>query len=108
MPNTDFTETGGINILRSPTDAGPAKQRRRSAKPQTLSMSYTMTPDQVVIFEDFVKNTLKGVSRFGWTHPRLGTVVEVRLIPQSGGDLYSISYVSPVRYIVSLQMEILP
>lgn len=108
MPNTDYTETGGVNIIRSPTDSGPAKQRKRGSKPQQLSISYNMAPEQVVIFEDFVKNTLNGVKRFGWTHPRLGTVVEVRIVPQSEGDLYSISYISPVKYNVSLQLEILP
>lgn len=107
-PNTDFTETGGVNLIRSPTDAGPAKQRKRGNKPQVMQMSFTMTPAQVITFEDFVKNTLKGTARFGFPHPRLGTVVEARIIPQGSGDLYSISYVSPVRYIVSLQMEVLP
>jgi hypothetical protein len=107
-PNTDFTETGGVLILRSPVDAGPAKQRKRGNKPQVMQMSFTMSPAQIVIFENFVKVTLNGVSRFGFTHPRTGTVVEVRIVPQSSGDLYNISYINPVRYNVSLQMEVLP
>lgn len=89
-------------------DAGPAKQRKRGNKAQVLQLTYTMSPDQVVIFEDFVKDTLKGTARFGITHPRLLTVVEARIVPQSGGDLYTISYISPVRYSVNLQLEILP
>lgn len=108
LPNTDFTEMGGVNILRTPVDAGPAKQRKRSNKPQVLQMSFTMSPEQVVIFENFIKDDLKGVTRFAYTHPRLNSIVEVRIIPQSGGDLYSISYLTPVRYNVSLQMEVLP
>lgn len=71
-------------------------------------MSFTMTPSQLVIFEDFVKNTLKGTARFGFTHPRTGSVIEARLVPQSTGDLYTISYINPIRYNVSLQMEVLP
>lgn len=108
MPNTEFTETGGVNIIRSPMESGPAKQRKRGSKPQVINLSYTLSPAQVVIFENFVKVTLNGVSRFGWTHPRLGTVQEVRIIPQSGGDLYNISYINPTHYNVSFQLEILP
>ena len=71
MPDTNYSETGGINIIRSPMDAGPAKQRKRGNKPQVLQLTYTMSNSQVIIFEDFVKNTLKGTARFGITHPRL-------------------------------------
>ena len=107
-PNTDFTETGGVNIIRSPMDAGPAKQRKRGNKPQVMQMTFTMSADQIVIFENFVKTTLNGTARFGFPHPRLGTVIEARIIPQSGGDLYTITYINPLRYNVALQMEILP
>lgn len=108
FPDTNYTETGGVNIIRTAVDAGPAKQRKRGNKPQVLQLTFTMSNTQVPIFEDFVKNTLQGVARFGWTHPRLLTVVEARIIPQSGGDLYTLSYISPVRYSVQLQLEILP
>lgn len=107
-PNIDYTETGGVNIVRTAMDAGPAKMRRRGNKPQTLNMTFTMSDSQVVLFEDFVKNTLRGTARFGFTHPRTGSVIEARLIPQSNGELYTISYINPVRYNVSLQMEVLP
>jgi len=108
LPDTNYSETGGVNIIRSPMDAGPAKQRKRGNKPQVLQLTYTMSAAQVVIFEDFVKNTLKGTARFGVTHPRLATVVEARIVPQSGGDLYTITYINPMRYSVSFQIEILP
>jgi hypothetical protein len=108
LPDTNYTETGGVNIIRTATDAGPAKQRKRGNKPQVLQLTFTMSNTQVPIFENFVKNTLQGVARFGYTHPRLLTVVEARIIPQSQGDLYTISYISPVRYSVQLSMEILP
>ncbi len=88
-------------------DAGPAKQRKRSNKPQTLSVSFLMTTAQVAIFETFVKDTIKGTARFGFSHPRLGTVQEVRIIP-SDGQLYNINYLAPERWSVSMQMEILP
>jgi hypothetical protein len=107
-PNTDYSETGGVNIIRSSMDAGPAKQRKRSNKGSTMRMTFTMSPEQLATFENFVKVTLNGTARFGFPHPRLDTVVEARIVPQSGGDLYTISYITPVRYNVQVQMEILP
>lgn len=107
-PDTDYSETGGVNIIRSPMDSGPAKQRKRGNKPQVLNMTFTMSDSQVVAFENFVKTTLNGTARFGFPHPRLGTVVEARIVPQSSGDLYTIGYLTPIRYSVKVQMEILP
>ena len=107
-PNTDFSETGGVNIIRSPMDAGPAKQRKRGNKAQVMQMSFTMSTAQVAAFETFVKDTLLGVKRFGFTHPRTAVIVEARIVAQSGGDLYTINYINPDRYTVSLQMEVLP
>ena len=48
-PNTNYSESGGVLIIRSPTDAGPAKQRRRGNKPQVLSMNFDMTDAQVLL-----------------------------------------------------------
>lgn len=107
-PNTDYSETGGVLLVRSPMDAGPAKQRKIGNKPQVLSLTFDMKDAQVVTFEDFVKNTLKGISRFGFTHPRLNQTVEVRLVPSSDGQLYSLKYLSVGYWTVSLSMEILP
>lgn len=108
VPDTNYSETGGVNIIRSPTDSGPAKQRKRGNKPQVMNLTFTMSTDQVTTFETFVKTTLNGTARFGFTHPRLGTTVETRIIPQSSGDLYNISYINPTRWSVQLQLEILP
>lgn len=107
-PDTNYSESGGMNILRSPMDAGPAKQRKRGNKPQTMSVSFLMSTSQVTIFESFVKTTLNGTARFGFTSPKTGSVVEVRIVPSSDGALYNIAYVSPVRWSVQFQMEILP
>ena len=107
-PQKGFTETGGVLILRTPMDAGPAKQRRRGQKPQELSVNFVMTTEQTQVLETFVKDTLRGTARFGFNHPRLNTVVETRIMPEGNGQLYSFSYLAPGYWNVSLQLEILP
>ena len=67
-----------------------------------------MTTAQTQTLETFVKDTLGGISRFGFTHPRLNTTVEARIVPESEGQLYSFTYLAPGYWTVSLQLEILP
>jgi hypothetical protein len=107
-PQKGFSETGGVLILRSPMDAGPAKQRRRGQKPQTMQVSFIMSSAQVSVLEDFVENTIRGTSRFGFTHPRTGLVEEVRIVPQGSGDLYTLTYIAPEFWSVNMQLEVLP
>lgn len=107
-PQKGFSETGGVLILRTPMDAGPAKMRRRGAKPQTLAVSFVMTTDQVAILDNFIKDTIRGTARFGFKHPRTETMVEVRIVPQSEGALYTNNYAAPGYWSVSMQLEVLP
>lgn len=102
-----YSEKGGVLVLKTPQDSGPAKMRKIGNKPQVLSVSFLMTGAQVAALEIFVKNTVQGVTRFGFPHPRLGTVTEVRLIPQGEGDYYTIAYAAPDFYNVSLELEVL-
>lgn len=106
-PERGFSETGGASVLRSQTDTGPAKMRRRAASPATLSVSYLMTTAQVTTFESFVGSSLQYVLRFNYTHPRTGNAVEVRIVPQ-GGNSYNIDYVAPGYWRVKMTLEILP
>ena len=103
-----YGESAGVLILRSPTDAGPAKMRRRGARPDRLSVRYLLTADQVETLDTFVRGTLKGTARFDYVHPRTGSTVEVRLVPGQDGDLYSLAPASPTHYSVSLALEVLP
>lgn len=107
-PQKGYTEDSGVLILKTAMDAGPAKMRRRGKKPTTLSMSFLMTTAQVATLETFTKDTIRGTSRFGFTHPRTNTIVEARMVPQDSGTLYNIAYVAPGYYTISLQLEILP
>jgi hypothetical protein len=107
-PQKGFVETGGVLVIRSPMDAGPAKQRRRGSRPQTMQLTFIMSTQQVSTLEVFVKDTIRGTSRFGFTHPRTKTIAEVRIIPQNGGELYTITYLAPEYWTISLQLEVLP
>ena len=95
-------------ILQTPMDAGPAKMRRRGAKPATLNVGFFMTTDQVETLETFVTSTLRGTKRFEFPHPRLGTNVEVRIVPGQDGQLYQTAYSTPGEFTVDMKLEVLP
>lgn len=107
VPQKGFSESGGVSVLSTSMDSGPAKRRYRSKSTNTMQVSFVMGTDDVATFTNFIDNTIKGTSRFGFTHPRLKTTVEVRVVPQQG-NLYSITYLAPEYWTVSLQLEILP
>jgi len=108
VPQKGYTETGGVLVVRTPTDSGPAKMRKRGNRPQTLNVQFLMTTAQVSLLETFVKTTIQGTVRFGFPHPRLGVVSEVRIVPQGEGEYYTLSYVAPGYYSVNLALEVLP
>ena len=103
-----YTESIGLNVLRTPMDAGPAKMRRRSLKPTILNVTFMMKTAQIPLLETFVLTTINGTARFGFPHPRTGTQVEARIVPGSDGAYYTVSYRAPGYYGVGLQLEILP
>ena len=107
-PQKGFTETGGVLVLRTPTDQGPAKLRYRGVKPQVLNLTFMMTTAQVTTLENFVKLTLKGTARFYFVHPRTAVNSEVRIVPQGSGDYYTVSYVAPGYWNIAIQFEVLP
>lgn len=107
-PQEDYNESSGMMILRTPMESGPAKQRRRGAKPTVLSLNYLMTDVQVETFRSFVNDNLKGVKRFGLPHPRLLTEAEVRMVPSGEGDLFTTTYVGFDCWTVAFKVEILP
>ena len=117
VPQKGFTESVGINVIRSQTDAGPAKQRRRAARPTELSVNFLMTTAQTQKLEDFIKNLptntttpgISGTNRFTFPHPRiLGTTIEVRIIPGSGGEFFNLQYMAPGYWSTSLKFEVMP
>ena len=107
-PQKGFSESVGVNVVRSPMDAGPAKQRRRAKRPSTMDLSFILTTAQTQTLESFIENDLEGVRRFGFLHPRLNTQVEVRIIPQSDGEFFRLQYLAPGYWQTSMKFEILP
>lgn len=108
VPQKGFTESVGINIIRSQTDAGPAKQRVRGRRPSTMQLSFIMTTQQTQDLETFVTETIRGTKRFNFTHPRLYVQKEVRIIPQQDGEFYKLQYLAPGFWQTQLTFEILP
>lgn len=108
MPLNNYSETGGVLVIRTQPDLGPAKQRRRGQRSDTLSVQYNMSTTQVATLKSFIQDTLQGTMRFGYTHPRTGQVVEARVVPQQDGNMFTVSYILPDYWQVSLQLEILP
>lgn len=108
VPQKGFTESIGVNIVRSSMDSGPAKQRRRSAKPNSMQLSFILTTAQVATLEAWIKNDIKGVARFGFPHPRLYTVVEARIVPTGEGQLFELKYLAPGFWETSFNFEVLP
>jgi len=107
-PLTSYSETSGAIILRTQPDAGPAKMRRRGKRPDTLDVQFNMSSTQVETLKGFVIDTLRGTVRFNFTHPRTLENVEVRVVPQGDGALFSLSYLLPEYWQVALQLEVLP
>ena len=119
VPQKGFTESIGINVIRSATDAGPAKQRRRSSRPNEMNLNFLMTTEQTKTLEAFIKNLptvvsplipgISGTNRFTFPHPRiLGTTIEVRIVPGSGGEFFNCQYVAPGFWSTSLKFEVMP
>lgn len=104
----NYGEQGGVNVLRTTMDAGPAKLRRRSKLTKPLEVSFRMTSAQVATLESFVESTLFGVRRFNWTHPRTLAAVEVRIVPAEGGKMFSLVNLGGTMWEVSMSLEVMP
>jgi hypothetical protein len=107
VPQKGFTESIGVNIIRSSMDSGPAKMRRRSNTPNTMNLTFILTTAQVSTLETWIKNDIKGVARFGFTHPRTQTIVEVRIVPNNS-ELFQLKYLAPGYWETSFTFEVLP
>lgn len=103
-----YSESIGFNVTRTPMDLGPPKIRRRSRRPDILSISFLMTTTQVALLETFINTTINATARFGFPHPRKGTISEVRIVPTQDGTYFNLQYRAPGYFGVSMQLEILP
>lgn len=107
-PTSIFQETGGVLVLRTPMDKGPAKQRRLGVMTKPMQVQFVMTTAQVATLQTFVEDTIKGVYRFAFPHPRTGSTIEARIVPNEEGMLYTVAYFTPGSFTVSMTIEELP
>jgi hypothetical protein len=103
-----FSETNGVLVIRSPMDSGPAKMRRRAARPRTMQVSFFMDAAQRATLDNFIENTIRGTARFGFTHPIKQIVEEVRIVPQQDGLMYTSQPITYNWFSVQMQFEVLP
>lgn len=108
VPQKGFTESIGVNVLRSSMDMGPAKMRRRGARPSVLNVSFILTSEQAQDLEDFIKSDLLGTRRFNFPHPRTSSVIEVRIVPQGDSEFFKLTYLAPGYWQTDLVFEVLP
>lgn len=100
-----FRESVPESTIRSQTDKGPAKVRRRStAMPRPVQFTLMLTPAQVATLDAFHETTTVGGSQeFDYTHPRTGSTVSARFTsPPSYSD------VNGINYRASIELEIIP
>lgn len=104
-PNRDdYTETPPNVVLRTETDIGPAKLRKRyTAAPVMFTLSVDCTPSEVEAFDTFFYTTTSyGVLSFDWDHPRTGDPATMRFV--------SMPRYTPLEHLmrISFSVEILP
>ena len=110
-----YSESMPSNLIRSETDTGPAKVRRRgNAKPVTVQASYIMNTEQMELLDTFMYETIGGGAVcFDWPRPRFksgdGKYVRARIVPSSNG-LYDRSVVDSTTdfWNVTFTLEIFP
>jgi hypothetical protein len=107
-PQRGYRENVGINVVRSSMDAGPAKQRLRGRRPSTMDVQFLLTKTEVDTLQNWIENTIYGVKRFNFLHPRTKATVECRLVPQGENEFFTIEYTAPDYYTAQLRLEILP
>jgi hypothetical protein len=97
------------NAIESQPSYGPVLRRQRfTGDMELFSLPYLLTDAQRQTFENFYRNTAKaGALPFDHTHPLKGTTVEMEFRHDSGPG-YSREYVAPDRYLVTIQVRVLP
>lgn len=100
-----FMETLPDTVLRTQMDMGPAKTRQRTtAGMGKLSLGYLLTAAQVAALRSFYQTTLAGGSlRFQITHPVTAENILCRFLKPPAP-----AAVSPTRFKVLLELEVLP
>lgn len=104
LPEYGWAERKLENRIRSETDSGPAKVRRRFTRAtRQLSLSMLLTQAQVATLDTFHTSTLKdGSLRFDLVHPRTGLTNECRFTSP-----YEVTEIAEGLYRATIELEYL-
>lgn len=110
-----YSEIVGSQLSRSQPTTGPALVRRKAGKyPDMISATITFRDrKQYLQFRDWVNDVENGLAGgiyvFSIKHPDGDGYINVRLVPQSDTELYSVRPWDPGRvWEVTLQLEVMP
>jgi len=100
-----YSRTQESQVVRTPMETGPAKQRRRYTKPlENMNVELIMDKDQLSTFVDFHDNTLGGgADKFEWKHPVTGDTQNFRIVQES--EPFTIEPIHQDLFRVSFKME---
>lgn len=99
----------GDGRLRTPVEAGPAKQRRRtSAVSDRLSGQMKMTKEQWADLKDFVSVTLQGSDPFLFADPDGGGSTGDDMLVRFADSMPKAERLGRSYWLVTLDLEVLP
>lgn len=84
LPQLGWQEKKLANVIRSETETGPAKVRRRFTRAnRRVVLPMVLTEAQVATLDAFHTATLRdGIDRFDYVHPRTGLTHEMRFVSE--------------------------
>lgn len=103
---SDYSETMPNLVIRTQTEIGPAKVRKRfTSAERPFKLSMILTSSQATAFDAFFVDTCDGgATQFTWVHPRTqSTGANCRFVGQP-----TFTAVDGGYYQVDFEMEILP
>lgn len=113
LPQNPFDQDGATyepseNIIRSDTETGPAKMRRRfTGKNEKLSFSMVLTPTQWAALDTFYETTLQAVGKFQWIDFRTKAAANYRF-KKKPSQTYWGEDSTGVYWQVSVDLELIP
>lgn len=103
-----YSESIGPRVMSTSMGQGPSKIRAMGTPTDPVTVQMCLTEAQVQTLDSFITTSLKGVKRFGLTHPRKETIMEFRFVPDSDGRLLRLSKFGLGLWLVSFTLEVMP
>lgn len=102
----NYTETGyGAKVTFEPDVGLPIERRVGTVRMTEMSVTYSMTLEQVETFSDFFYDDLQqGALELQIMHPRKGTAVKAKIV---GDEAFQSRYNAPGYYLVSFLLLVM-